>query len=102
MPPEEKLLQTEIEAQRPSLRQRTTVPFHTRIRYKIEDFVDEINWLHVAFKTCAYVYIAVIAYITWMILPINGHWAPKTQSDKLSVHYQDYSKRVNHKHAVHC
>ena len=86
-------MHTEIdEAQLQPVRQRITVPFYTRLRYKIEDFVDEINWLHIAFKSCAYLYITVIAYITWMILPINGHWTPKIQSDKVPVIYQDHSK----------
>lgn len=75
-----------------SSRQRVTAPLITRIGWKLEDFLEEINWLHVAFKLCAYTYISLIAYLTWWILPINGHWNPSGQSDRLSVTQTDFEK----------
>jgi hypothetical protein len=66
--------------------------FYIRLVYRVQDFIDDINWLHVAFKICAYTYIAFILWITWKVLPLHGHWTPSKQSDKVPIVYQDFSK----------
>jgi hypothetical protein len=65
------------------------LPLRIRILHRIEDYVDDINWLHVAFKICAYGYAAFLAFLTWQVLrqlPWSG------QSDKVPLAYQDFAK----------
>jgi len=63
--------------------------FSIRLLHEAEDVVDDINWLHVAFKTVAYSYIAFILWITWQVLPLPGHWSTSASSDTMPMVYQD-------------
>jgi hypothetical protein len=48
--------------------------FYARCFHKLEDIIDDINWIHVAFKVCAYLYISLVVYSAWMLWPAEGHW----------------------------
>lgn len=67
-------------------------PFYIVLAHKVEDLIDDINWLHVAFKICAFTYIGFIVWITWHVLPLPGHWDVGRQSDKIPIQYQDLNK----------
>src|SRR5690348_6281274 len=60
-----------------------TLPPLVQLAHRVEDVIDDINWLHVAFRLFAAIYIAFILWITFLILPFPGHWRRSTQSDKL-------------------
>ena len=65
-----------------------------RIAWAIEDALTDINWLHVAYKICAFCYLAFMIWVCWWVLPIPGHWPSfdTVQSDQVPVVYQDFSK----------
>lgn len=75
----------------PQLRQRK-FPLRVRILHRVEDFIDDIPWLHVAFKICAFSYFFLLCFITWQVLPLPGHWTRGGQSDKIPITYQSYTK----------
>jgi hypothetical protein len=68
------------------------LPLRIRILHRIEDFIDETNWLHVAFKICAYTYFFFLAFLAWQVLPLPGHWTRPGDLDKIPIVYQDFPK----------
>jgi len=64
----------------------------SHLTYQIEDAVDDINWSHVTFKTCAYIYLVFNTWLVWKLLPINGHWHRNGGSDRVPVTYHDFDK----------
>lgn len=68
------------------------LPLRIRLRHRVEDFFDDINWLHVFFKLCAFSYIAFLSVIAWQVLPLPGHWSRAGESDKIPITYQDFTK----------
>lgn len=71
------------------------IPLRIRILHRIDDFIDDINWLHVAFKICAFSYIAFLSFIAWQVLPLPGHWTRPGQADKIPITYQDFSTYID-------
>lgn len=55
----------------------------------LEEMVIAINWLHITFKVLALSYVALVLWLTWVILPLPGHWSrlderefkPRSQQD---------------------
>ena len=58
----------------------------------LENFLVETNWKHVAFKLCAYTYLAFILWITWHIAPFSKHWIISRQNDGIPIVHQDFTK----------
>jgi hypothetical protein len=69
------------------------IPFHRRLLYRVEDFIDDVNWLHIAFKICAFSYLLLLSLIAWQVLPLPGHWSRGTEVEttKLRIPYQDFA-----------
>jgi hypothetical protein len=69
------------------------IPFHRRLLYRVEDFIDDINWLHIGFKICAFSYLLFLSIIVWQVLPLPGHWSRGTEVEttKLRIPYQDFA-----------
>ena len=67
------------------------LPLRVRILHRIEDYVDDINWLHVAFKICAYGYAAFLAFLLWQIFK---QFVKSDETDKVPVTYQNFAKYV--------
>ncbi|KAK5045608.1 hypothetical protein LTR84_008977 [Exophiala bonariae] len=65
-----------------------------RLTDKLEDLVDESNWLHWAYKAVAYSYLAFILWLITFILPIQSNWSTPQQSDRVPVVYQSLEKCV--------
>jgi hypothetical protein len=68
------------------------LPLRIRLLHRIEDYIDDIDWRHVAFKTLAYTYLAFILFIAWQILPIAGHWDRPGDADKVPINYQSFAR----------
>ena len=65
-----------------------------RLAWRIEDAMTDLKWKHVAYKTCAFSYLALMMWICWWVLPIPGHWPSfdRAQSDKVPIKFQDFLK----------
>lgn len=69
-------------------------PYLTRVLDKLEDLVDELNWLHLAYKAVAYSYLAFVLWLISFILPFPSNWSRLQQSDRVPIVYQDLKKCV--------
>ena len=78
----------------PSTHYRKRPSILIRLAWRIEDAVTDINWKHVAYKTCAFSYLALMMWVSWWVLPIPGHWPSfeRAQSDKVPIKFQDFYK----------
>lgn len=65
-----------------------------KLAWRVEDAITGINWKHVTYKTCAFSYLAFMMWMTWLVLPLRGHWPiiQIKQSDKVPIVYQDFNK----------
>jgi hypothetical protein len=66
------------------------IPLRTRIVWQIEDFVDDIDWMHILCKTILFGYFFFVCYIAWQVLPVRGHWTRPGQFDKIPIAYQTF------------
>lgn len=69
-------------------------PYLARVIDKVEDLVDELNWLHLAYKAVAYSYLAFVLWLISFILPFPSNWSRPQQSDRIPVVHQDLKKCV--------
>jgi hypothetical protein len=69
-------------------------PYLARVTDKLEDLVDELNWLHLAYKAVAYSYLAFVLWLISFILPFPSNWSRPQQSDRVPIVYQDLKKCV--------
>ena len=89
---EETFLQSSPPKQVEKVLLKRKIPLRYRFRYRIEDYIDEINWLHVAFKICAFSYFFFLSFLAWQVLPLPGHWSLTDQFDKVPITYQNFAK----------
>lgn len=67
-------------------------PYLTRLMDKLDDLVDELNWLHLAYKAVAYTYLALILWLISFVLPTQSNWSKPQQSDRVPIVHQDLEK----------
>ena len=83
-----------LEGDIPSAQYRKRPSLLIRLAWATEDAVTDINWKHVAYKTCAFSYLALMMWVCWWVLPIPGHWPSfeRAQPDKVPIKFQDFLK----------
>lgn len=69
-------------------------PFLVRVLDRLEDLVDELNWLHLAYKLVAYSYLAFIFWLISFVLPFPSNWSKQQQSDRVPIVHQELKKFV--------
>jgi len=72
-------------------------PFLARLLDRLEDLIDELNWLHLAYKAVAYSYLAFILWLISFVLPFPSNWSKPQQSDRLRTAHQELKKCVSSK-----
>lgn len=68
------------------------LPLRVRLLHRVEDIIDDINWVHVAFKVCAFSYFAFFAFLAWQVLPLPGHWTRAGDADRVPIAYQNFAQ----------
>lgn len=67
-------------------------PYMARLMDKVDELVDELNWLHLAYKAVAYTYLALILWLISFVLPTQSNWSKPQQSDRVPIVHQDLEK----------
>ncbi|KAJ9603065.1 hypothetical protein H2200_012360 [Cladophialophora chaetospira] len=60
-----------------------------------ENHVDELNFPRCMYHLISAMWLCVMLYLTWWLLPVRGHWASMRQPDRVPHHVLDMSNYFN-------
>ncbi|KAK4941969.1 hypothetical protein LTR10_018150 [Elasticomyces elasticus] len=75
----------------PSHHQNRRPTWLLRLIFKVQDLIDSFSWIRFIYYLCSYSYFCLMMYLAYIVLPLPGHWATTTQSDKVPISYQEFN-----------